>query len=111
MPRKNLSRDALALIADRFKLLSEPIRLQILHALQDGPLSVNELTEAVKTSQPNVSKHLKMLQGAGILLRNQVGNTVYYEIADQSIFSLCEMVCDSLENKIRSEAEIFSPVG
>lgn len=71
-------------------------------------MSVNELTEAVKTSQPNVSKHLKMLQVSGVLNRNQTGNTVFYEIADESIFSLCDTVCDSLEMKFRSEADIFA---
>lgn len=110
MSKKKLSRDALALIANRFKLLSEPIRLQILHALQTGPLSVNELTETVNSSQPNVSKHLKMLQGAGVLRRRQEGNTAYYEIADESIFNLCETVCDSLEEKLKSDAEIFASV-
>lgn len=95
------------LVAERFKLLSEPVRLQILHALQDGPLSVNELTAAVNTSQPNVSKHLKMLQSAGVLDREQVGNTVYYTIADESIFSLCDTVCGSLEEKLRTDAELF----
>lgn len=108
MSKRNLSKDALAIIAERFKILSEPVRLQILHALQEGPLSVNELTEVVGSSQPNVSKHLKMLTGAGFLNRTQEGNTVIYRIADESIFSLCEMVCDSIEAKMKSEAEIFA---
>ncbi|MCW5961214.1 MAG: winged helix-turn-helix transcriptional regulator [Pyrinomonadaceae bacterium] len=107
MTAKNLSLDALSLIAGRFKLLSEPIRLQILHKLQEGETSVNELTEAVSTSQPNVSKHLKMLQAEGILRREQRGNTVYYSIADDSIFTLCELVCDSLESRLKTQAEIF----
>ena len=108
MPKKNLSPEALNLVADRFKVLSEPIRLQILHKLQEGETSVNELTEAVKTSQPNVSKHLKILQNSGILKRDQKGNTVYYSIADESIFRLCELVCDSLEMRMKNQAEIFS---
>ncbi len=105
---KNLSAEALSLIAERFKVLSEPIRLQILHTLQDGEKSVNELTEAVKTSQPNVSKHLKILQKSGMLSRKQHGNTVYYSIADESIFTLCETVCGSLEEQLKNQAEIFS---
>lgn len=110
MSNKKLSPDALALIAGRFKLLSEPIRLQILHALRQGPMSVNELTAAVRTSQPNVSKHLKMLQAAGVLLREQEGNTAFYAIADESIFNLCETVCDSLEEKLKNDANIFASV-
>lgn len=110
MGNKNLSIEALNLIAERFKVLSEPIRLQILHLLQEGEKSVNELTEAVQTSQPNVSKHLKILQKAGVLSRQQHGNTVYYSIADDSIFTLCETVCGSLETQLKNQAEIFSMV-
>lgn len=104
---KKLSTEALILIADRFKVLSEPLRLRILHLLQEGEKSVGELTDAISTSQPNVSKHLKILQDAGIVKRNQVGNTVYYSIADQSIFTLCEAVCDSLEDRLKRQADIF----
>ncbi len=109
MAEKKLSLEALNLIADRFKILSEPIRLRILHTLQEGQKSVNELTAEIKTSQPNVSKHLKILQTAGILNREQSGNTAYYSIADESIFTLCETVCGSLEEQLKSQAEIFSP--
>lgn len=108
MAHKNLSVEALELIANRFKILSESIRLRILHELQDGEKSVTQLTEAVETSQPNVSKHLKILQDAGVVKRNQQGNTVYYSIADNSIFTLCETVCGSLETRLRNQAEIFA---
>lgn len=108
MPNKNLSIEAIELIANRFKTLSEPIRLRILQNLQDGEKSVTELTEAVETSQPNVSKHLKILQDAGVVKRNQQGNIVYYSIADESIFTLCETVCSSLETRLKNQAEIFA---
>ncbi len=110
MPKKTLSPQAIELIATRFKILSEPLRLRILHHLQDGEKSVTELTEAVETSQPNVSKHLKIMQDAGVLQRLQVGNTVYYSIADESIFALCDIVCGSLEERFKSQHEIFSAV-
>jgi DNA-binding transcriptional ArsR family regulator len=108
MTNKYLSIQALELVANRFKILSEPIRLRILQTLQDGEKSVTELTTAIETSQPNVSKHLKILQDAGIVNRQQQGNTVYYSIADESIFTLCEVVCGSLETRLRNQAEIFA---
>ena len=108
MANKNLSIEALQLVANRFKTLSEPIRLRMLQMLQDGGKSVTELTEAVESSQPNVSKHLKILQDAGIVKRQPQGNTVYYSIADESIFTLCEVVCGSLETRLRNQAEIFA---
>jgi DNA-binding transcriptional ArsR family regulator len=110
MPKKTLSPQAIELIATRFKILSEPLRLRILQHLQDGEKSVSELTEAVETSQPNVSKHLKIMQDAGVLQRLQSGNTVYYSIADESIFTLCEIVCGSLEERFKSQHEFFSVV-
>ncbi len=108
MARKNLSNEALDLIAARFKVLAEPLRLRILHALQDGEKSVNELSESVGASQPNVSKHLRILQEAGILNRRQKGNAVYYSVADESIFQLCEVVCSSLERRLENQARIFA---
>ncbi len=108
MARTNLSNEALELIASRFKVLGEPLRLRILHTLQDGEKSVNELSELVEASQPNVSKHLKILQDAGVLNRRQKGNAVYYSIADESIFELCEVVCNSLEKRLENQARIFA---
>ncbi len=98
-----MSPDALKMIAERFRLLSEPIRLSILYALQKGEMSVGEITEAAQTSQPNVSKHLKMLQNFDIVARRQEGNTVYYSIADPTIFELCDLVCGSLQEQLEAQ--------
>ncbi len=105
-----MSFEALELVANRFKILSEPLRLQLLQLLQEGEKSVTELTELTQTSQPNVSKHLKMLQTSGLVKRRQKGNTVFYAIADESIFTLCEVVCNSLETRLKNQTEIFASV-
>lgn len=105
-----MSTDALELVANRFKILSEPLRLQILQLLQNGEKSVTELTDLIRTSQPNISKHLKILQTSGLVKRRQDGNTAFYAIADESIFTLCEVVCGSLETQLKNQAEIFASV-
>lgn len=105
-----LTDEAIEIVAERFRILSEPIRLQILQALRDGELTVTELTREIEISQPNASKHLRLLQDAGMLRRDQRGNSVYYSIADESIFELCELVCGSLEVRFREKAEIFAAV-
>ena len=99
--------EAVGLIAARFKLLGEPIRIQILQALHDGPLSVTEITRAVGSTQPNVSKHLRMLQEGGVISRRPEGNVVYYSIADESVLRLCEAVCGSLREKLARAQSIF----
>jgi ArsR family transcriptional regulator len=95
--------EAVELVAARFKVLSEPVRIQILQALHDGPLS-----GAIGSTQPNVSKHLRLLQDAGFVSRRQRGNTVFYSIADESVFKLCDVVCSSLKEKFAEQNGIFS---
>lgn len=107
LKKKILTPEALNLVAARFKLLADPMRLRILNQLEGGELSVNDIAEAVEASQPNVSKHLKILQEAGLLHRRQEGNTVFYSIADESVFQLCEVVCGSLQQHLTAQANIF----
>ena len=84
------------LIAQRFRVIGEPLRIRILDVLRDGPLTINELTERLGTSQQNVSKHVGVLAQAGIVAREKDGTKVRCSIADPVIFDLCELVCGGL---------------
>ncbi len=55
------------LIAERFRLLGEPMRIRLLDRLRDGEATVRELQEATGASQQNVSQHLGALLRAGIV--------------------------------------------
>lgn len=92
-----LSDRALELVAHRFKLLSDPTRLRLIQQLMDGEKKVNELVSAVGCTQANVSKHLGILADGGLLARRKAGVSIYYRIADPSLFTLCESVCRSLQ--------------
>jgi DNA-binding transcriptional ArsR family regulator len=93
--------DALVeLIAERFRVIGEPMRIRLLDALRDGPLTVNELTEALGASQQNVSKHVGVLARAGIVGREKDGNRVRCFIADASVFELCELVCGGMRRQV-----------
>lgn len=81
------------LLAEYFKVLSEPRRLGILNSLKNGEMSVNEIAEAVRSTQPNVSGHLRILMKSGFVSRRPEKNTVYYSIADQGIWDICEIAC------------------
>lgn len=105
--KKILTPEAMNLVAARFKVLSDPLRLRLLNALQDSEQSVTAVAEAVAASQPNVSKHLKTLQDAGLIARRQEGNVVYYHIADETVFQLCEVVCNSIQQHLTAQASVF----
>jgi ArsR family transcriptional regulator len=51
---------------------------------------------------------LKILQDAGLLARRQEGNTVFYSIADKSVFELCELVCSSLQERFAAHADVLA---
>jgi len=106
-PPKDLSDQALALIARRFKALSEASRLKLIHALRPGELSVSELVEETGLAQANASRHLQLLVDVGILKRRKEGLSVFYAIADQGIFDLCEMVCGSIQKRLERHVEAF----
>jgi DNA-binding transcriptional ArsR family regulator len=88
------------LIAHRFRVLSEPMRLRLLDCLRAGPATVKELQEATGSSQQNVSKHLSVLLAAGTVSRTKDGNFSRYAIADEGVFELCEHVCGGLRKQI-----------
>ena len=95
------------LIAERFRVIGEPMRIRILDALRDGPLSVNELTEHLGASQQNVSKHVGVLAQAGIVAREKQGTRVSCSIADPVIFDLCELVCGGLRRDVAELNALF----
>lgn len=94
--RTALPSDLVELVARRFRVIGEPMRIRLLEQLRDADYSVGELVSIVGASQQNVSKHLAVLHEAGILERRRDGNRVVYAIADPAVFTLCEIVCDGL---------------
>ena len=97
-----LPEDLAELIARRFRALGDPLRIRLLDLLRDGELSVNELAEQLGTGQQNMSKHLGVLADAAMVARRKDGTRVFYRIADEGVFALCEQVCGSLQTQLSS---------
>jgi len=87
-------------IAQRFRVMGEPMRIRLLDRLRDDEASVQELTDALGTTQQNVSKHLGVLHAAGLVSRRRDGTRVLYAVADDSVFELCETVCGGLRRQV-----------
>ncbi len=104
-----LDQDAADLIARRFRALSDPTRLRILDQLrQHGEVSVGELTEALGSSQQNVSKHLSALLAEGFVSRRKQGTSSLYRIADPAVLDLCDNVCAGIESQLVALGAILS---
>ena len=99
------------LVAQRFRVIGEPMRIRLLDRLRDGEQSVGELVDALGSTQQNVSKHLGVLHTAGIVSRRKDGNRVVYAIADESVFELCETVCGGLQQQVAELAQLLEGSG
>lgn len=104
-----LSLEALSQVAGYFAALSEPTRLQILSLLRNQERNVGELAELCGYTSANISRHLAILSKHGLVAKDSRGTSVFYRISDESIYTLCDVVCGSLlkqlEEKARSQKE------
>lgn len=91
------------LLARRFRVLGDTTRIRILRCLEPGDKSVRDITEQLSGNQPNISKHLQALYHAGLLSRRREGNSIFYRIADPTIFELCDLVCHSAAANVRAD--------
>jgi len=96
------------LIARRFRALGDPLRVRLLDQLRDGEQAVNALAAQLGAGQQNVSKHLAVLADAAMVARRKDGTHVYYRIADEGVFALCEQICGSLQSQLSTLAALIS---
>jgi DNA-binding transcriptional ArsR family regulator len=73
---------------DTFALLAEPSRRRIVELLQHGERAVGELVERLGSSQPAVSKHLRVLRDAGLVSVRRVGQRRMYSVRPERLQEL-----------------------
>ncbi len=105
---RNMTPETLEMIAKKFRVLGDPLRLRLLHALQSGELSVGALCNAVGAKQPNASKQLSLLMDSGWVGKRKSGNSVFYKLDDMSIVKICEIVCGSLQDCLQQKLGMIS---
>ncbi|MGZ4416019.1 MAG: ArsR/SmtB family transcription factor [Gaiellaceae bacterium] len=97
-----LSDEVVELIARRLRVIAEPTRIKLLDRLRASEATVQELADAVGSTQQNVSKHLGVLADAGIVARRREGSFTHYRVVDESVYRLCEEVCGSVAQQLES---------
>ena len=74
------------------KAMSHPLRLKILCVLGGKEVSVQDIVEAVGTSQSNISQHLAILRDKGVLRARKDANRVFYRVGDERTLQLLGMM-------------------
>ena len=89
--------------ARAMQAIAHPLRLKVLCILCDGEVSVQEIVEAVGTTQSNVSQHLATMRAKGVLRSRRAANRVLYRVSDERTLDLVwrmrEVFCGDREPK------------
>jgi DNA-binding transcriptional ArsR family regulator len=80
------------LAARAMKAMAHPLRLKILCVLGGTEVSVQDIVEAVGTSQSNISQHLAILRDKGVLRARKDANRVFYRVGDERTLQLLGMM-------------------
>jgi DNA-binding transcriptional ArsR family regulator len=102
---EGLPAEALEQVAAYFQVLSEPTRLQILNLLRQHERNVGELAQLCGYTSANISRHLALLTAHGLVARESRGTSVFYRIADESIYALCDLVCDGIARRLDDKVQ------
>ncbi|MFZ1909996.1 MAG: metalloregulator ArsR/SmtB family transcription factor [Burkholderiales bacterium] len=78
--------------ARALKAIAHPLRLKILCVLGPNEVGVQEIVEAVGTSQSNISQHLAILRDKGVLRSRKEANRVFYRVSDERTLQLIGMM-------------------
>jgi DNA-binding transcriptional ArsR family regulator len=89
-----VSESMLKAMSENFKALSDPNRIRILIALENGELCVCDIAALIELPQPSVSHHLKALRQLGIVKFRKSGKMTLYSLADNRISGLLAVARD-----------------
>lgn len=92
-------------VAERLRVLGQPVRLRLVEQLMAGRSTPQELAEALGLMQQNVSKHLLVLHRAGIASRRPEGANVWYALHDDSAVAVFERTLESVRGQLRELSE------
>lgn len=90
--------------------LADQSRILILYTLEDHTYNVSDLAEAIGLPQPTTSRHLKVLRERGMVSAQRDGQSVLYTLADQRITQALDLLRSFLSDRLRTQAELVSPV-
>ncbi len=98
--------------AELFRTLANPVRIRILEVLREsGSLTVGEIQQRVGVEPSNVSQHLSILRGHGLVATRRDGTSIWYSIAAPNLFDLLDVARAIFEKQLTEQARILGQQG
>ena len=94
--------------AEFCKAMGNATRLQILHILREHSMSVSEIMGELNLGQSTVSRQLAVLRGVGVVSGERDGNVIRYELTDETIGEVCDLVRKVLSNQVQKRTNALS---
>lgn len=88
--------------------LADPTRIMILYTLEDGPHTVTEIVEALELPQPTISRHLKILRDAGLVISQRNGQYVHYSLKDARVIEALNLLRGILAVNMQERAQLLN---
>ena len=93
--------------AEILKAIAQETRLSILELLRDGERCVCEIFPAINQEQSNVSRHLNMMQKAGILSRRKDGLRIFYAVRHPEVLVIIDLAAVIMKHEAGSRHNLL----
>ena len=93
--------------AEILKAIAQETRLSIIELLRDGERCVCEIFPAINQEQSNVSRHLNVMQKAGILTRRKEGLRIFYAVKHPEVLAIIELAAALMKNEAGSRNDLL----
>ncbi|MBE0670598.1 MAG: winged helix-turn-helix transcriptional regulator [Anaerolineales bacterium] len=90
--------------------LSDPNRLLILYALDEGPRNVTDLANELGLNQPTTSRHLKILRERGLVDTVRTGTTITYHLSDPRLIQALDLLRSAMRDRLAHQANLINEV-
>ena len=93
--------------AEILKAIAQETRLSIIELLRVGERCVCEIFPAINQEQSNVSRHLNVMQKAGILTRRKEGLRIFYAVKHPEVLAIIELAAALMKNEAGSRHDLL----
>lgn len=86
--------------AELFKILSNPVRIQILDTLRQGETSVNDIAQWLEVEASSISQQLAILKRYNLVKGRREGNYIFYSVNDTAVFKVLDAAKEVFNNHL-----------